>query len=271
MQTPATDTPGLARLEKKYKAPLDAPACLLGHPKPDLVITQAAQQKSKNPAAPISAPPDREGRRLDNAGKRFSSMSALLVKASNALAILGRYDRQMWCDLSPYIDCIPDEDKQEARKIMQEGERTSAEVIDCAMDIATTAFRSLEGVAVLRRQGWLRATAFRPEVQHKILDLPFNGEDLFGKHVDNALQSIKKDTEAKSLGTLQYRKVPFRGSRGRGQPSYRGGYQQSRYTSYSSSSQPYRQQYTQRPAGGYTKSTPRGRGGRRETDNTRRQ
>lgn len=199
-------------------------------------------------------------------------MSALLVRAASALAILGRYDRQIWCDLTPYIDLIPEDSRQEVKKIPQEGERASAEVIDCAMDIATTAFRSLGGAAVLRRHGWLRATAFRPEVQNEILDLPFDGEALFGKHIDDALQSIKKDTDtAKALGTLQYRKVPFRGARGRGQTSYRGGYQQSRYPSYSTSSQPYRQQYGQRQAVGYSKFAPRGRGSCEGKDNSRRQ
>ncbi|KAJ1080692.1 hypothetical protein NDU88_000886, partial [Pleurodeles waltl] len=97
-----------------------------------------------------------------------------------------------------------------ARKILQEGERTSEEIIDCTLDIASTGFRQLAGAAVLRRQGWLKATSFRPEVQSRILDMPYDGESLFGKHVDDALQAIKTDTDtAKSLGILQYRKQPF--------------------------------------------------------------
>ena len=71
-------------------------------------------------------------------------------------------------------------------KLLQEGERVSAEIIDCVLDISLTGFRQLAGAAVLRRQGWLKATSFRPEVQQKILDMPYNGIDLFGKHVDEA-------------------------------------------------------------------------------------
>lgn len=238
MKNPATVIAVLPRLEKKYKAPDGSPACLIGQPKPDSVISQAAQRKSRNPSAPLTTPPDKEGRCLDNSGKRFSSISSLLVRAATMLAILGRYDRQMWCDLSPYLGQLPEEEKTEAKKIFQEGETTSAEVTECAMDIATTAFRSLAGSAVLHPQGWLHATWFRPEVQNKILDLPFDGEALYGKHVDEALQDIKKDTEtAKSLGTLQYRKVPFRGARGRGNASYRGSYQQQRYSRHGTQSQ----------------------------------
>lgn len=69
MQSPATVIPVLPRIQKKYKAPADSPAALTNQPKPDSVISQAAQRKSRNPSAPLTAPPDEEGRRLDNAGK----------------------------------------------------------------------------------------------------------------------------------------------------------------------------------------------------------
>lgn len=69
VQNPSTVPPMVPRLDKKYKAPDDAPACLTGHSKPDSVVTQAAQRRSKNPSATMSAPPDKEGRWLDNIGK----------------------------------------------------------------------------------------------------------------------------------------------------------------------------------------------------------
>lgn len=132
----------------------------------------------------------------------------------------------MWADIAPYLAALPDYSKEEA-KILLEGERSASEIIDCAMDIASTGFRQLSGAAVLRRQGWLKATSFQSEVQTKILNMPYDGQLLFGTHIDEALQGIKKDTEtARALGTLQFKNPPFRGSRGRGQFSYRGGYQQ---------------------------------------------
>lgn len=265
MHNPSSVRPVLPRLDKKYGAPDTAPACLTGHPKPDSVITQAAQRKSKNPSAPLSAPPDKEGRLLDNIGKCLSSMSALTVRASNSLALLGCYNRQMWADIAPYLAALPDDSKEEAKKILLEGERSASE-IDCAMDIASTGFRQLAGAAVLRRQGWLKATSFRPEVQTKILDMPYDGQLLFGTHIDEALQGIKKDTEtARALGTLQFKNPPFRGSRGRGQFSSRGGYQQYR-SSYSSSTQQYRLQYQQCPqqSSSFSKTSFRGKGGRQK-------
>lgn len=103
-------------------------------------------------------------------------MAETTIKAARALAIIERYDRQMWSDMASLLDLIPDDRKQEARKILIEGERAASETIDCAMDIANTGFCQLAGAAVLRRQGWLKATTFRPEVQSNVLDMAFDGD-----------------------------------------------------------------------------------------------
>lgn len=104
MKSPASIPAVLPRLDKKYKAPDNSLACLLGQPNADSVIAQAAQRHSRNPCAPITAPPDKEGRKLDAIGKKVSTMAATTVWAANSLAILGRYDRQMWSDISSYIN-----------------------------------------------------------------------------------------------------------------------------------------------------------------------
>lgn len=258
MTTPASIPPVLPRIEKKYRAPVGSPTCLLAHPKPDSVISQAAQQCSKNPATPISTPPDKEGRRLDLIGKKFSTMAAASIKAANSLAIIGRYDRQMWSDFAEFIDLIPEDRRQEARKILLEGERAASEVIDCALDVANVGFRQLASAAVLRRQGWLRATSFRPEVQTKILDMPYDGESLFGKHIDDALLAIKTDTDtAKSLAALQYKRGAFRGARGRGYPS-RGAYHHQQQRQYQPQYRQYSQSSYRKPAS-ETYSRPSGR------------
>ncbi|KAJ1213126.1 hypothetical protein NDU88_000765, partial [Pleurodeles waltl] len=80
MKNPATVPSQMPKLENKYKDPDNTPACLISQPKPDSVISQAAQRQSKNPSAPIAAPPDKVGRRLDNIGKQFSSVAAISVK-----------------------------------------------------------------------------------------------------------------------------------------------------------------------------------------------
>lgn len=269
MKTPASIPAVLPRIEKKYRAPPDTPACLTGHLRPDSVISQAAQQRSKNPATPITTPPDREGRRLDLIGKKFSTMAAASIKAASSLAI-GCYDRQMYSDFAGFIDFIPEDRRQEARKILLEGERAASEVIDCALDIANTNFQQLAGAAVLRCQGWLKATSFRPEVQTKILDMAYDGESLFGKQIDAALLAIRTDTDtAKSLAALQYKRGTFRGARGHDFISR--GYQTQQHKPYQSQYRQYGQSSYRRPAsdkfsrqGGRKRSTNQGRDSNRK-------
>lgn len=206
MKTSASVPAVIPKLDKKYKAPDDSPACLIGHPRPDSVIMQAAQRRAKNPASPCTAPPDKKGRRHDHFGKRFSALAATSIRTSNAMAILGRYDRRTWSDISTLLEYLPEDKQKEANDIFWEVERASSELSEIAMDVSSTAFRQMAGAAVLRRQGWLKATTFHPEVQAKVLDMPFDGECLFGKHIDEKLQSIKKDTDTvKALGNLQQR------------------------------------------------------------------
>ncbi|XP_078537214.1 uncharacterized protein LOC144822994 [Lissotriton helveticus] len=258
MSKPNSLPAALPRVDKKYRAPNSAPACLIGQAKADSVVEQAAQKRSSNPSAQVSVPPDKDGKRLDSIGKKVSTIAATTIKVANSLAILGIYERQMWSDILPYVEKLPEPDRAEAKKILQEGECVSSEMIDAAVDVAATGFRQLAGAAVLRRQGWLRATSFRQEVQSRILDMAYDGEHLFGKHLDDALEAIKKDTDtARSLGTLQYRKSSFRGTRGRGNFSNRGNYNQQRsYTSTQGNQryQPYRQQNYGQRRGNFSQS-----------------
>ena len=115
-----------------------------------------------------------------------------------------------------------------ASAILKERELTSSFIIDVPMDTSNTGFRQLTRGAVLRRQRWLKSTTFRQEIQSVVLDMPFDGRSLSGKHVDEALQGLKTDTDTvKTLGLLQYRRYgayTFRGSK-RSQ-NYRGGFNQ---------------------------------------------
>ncbi|XP_078529947.1 uncharacterized protein LOC144810887 [Lissotriton helveticus] len=47
LKTPASIAVSVPRIKKKYRAPESAAACLIGHPRPESVVTQAAQRNSK--------------------------------------------------------------------------------------------------------------------------------------------------------------------------------------------------------------------------------
>lgn len=200
---------------------------------------------------------------MDGAGKRFAVLAAAAIKAANALALVSRFNRQMWSDIAPILAHLPDNKKEEATVILQDSARAASESIDMPTDISSIGFRQMVGAVSLRRQGWLKATSFRPEVQVKIVDMPFDGENLFGKHIDEALKGMKDYTDtAKALGSLQqsnFQSYHGRGSRGRFnkrssfqsgryQP-YQQGYHQYNYNQhFRSSNAPYQQQSTKKPA-----------------------
>lgn len=132
----------------------------------------------------------------------MSTIAATTVRAANSLAILGRYDRQLWSNISPYINMLPEPSKAEALRILQEGEQTSAEIIDAAMDVASTGFRQLAGAAVLRRQGWLKSTSYRQDVQAKIKDMPFDGESVWPAHRGRPSGHQKRYRNGQSAGNF---------------------------------------------------------------------
>lgn len=79
-----------------------------------------------------------------------------------------QYDCQIWSDLGEFVVLLPEDKCKETKAILQEGEREPSEIIDTAMDIASTGFRQVAGGAVVRRQDWLKATSFRPELVKNI-------------------------------------------------------------------------------------------------------
>ena len=75
--------------------------------------------------------------------------------------------------------------------------------ITCAADAADTAARSINTAVTIRRHAWLKNSGFKPEVQQQLLNLPFDGEHLFGPKVDKTMEKLKKDLETnKAMGTL---------------------------------------------------------------------
>ncbi|XP_069499391.1 nucleolar and coiled-body phosphoprotein 1-like [Ambystoma mexicanum] len=265
LKNPFTAPAKRDRYEKKYRVPDTAPLCLRAQPTPDSVVSTAAKKKDAGSgASTANSPPDGEGKKLDAMGRRIISSAATTIKAANALAIVARYDRELWFKLAPILDFLPDDKRAEALEILQEGEVASDHAITVATDIADTGFRQLGNGVCLRQRGWLRATDFRQDVQTRVLDMPFDGNNLFGKAVDESLQAIKTDTEtARALGTLQQR-WPFRSAGGRqgGSKGSSGGSSSYRQAARSSSQEAYRGRGKQ---GGSRRRQQGGQGGKATT------
>ncbi|XP_069489774.1 uncharacterized protein [Ambystoma mexicanum] len=205
LATPLSTPALVSRREKKYKAPDTAPLCLRGHTNPNSVITGAARKRLANSLSPLSAPPDKEGRKLEAMGRKVSSSSTLTIRAGNS-------------PCHELAKRLPTELQEETRVIISDGEATFDHMIDAAMDIAESGFGQMARGTVLRRQAWMKATNLRPEVQAQILDMPFDAQDLFGKKIDNHLKGIKADTDAaRAISSLKDKDKDIRSF-----PSFRG-------------------------------------------------
>ncbi|XP_078511993.1 uncharacterized protein LOC144771259 [Lissotriton helveticus] len=199
------------RIEKKYRPAPGDPAYIRGQLPLDSLVVANARKRANSQTTGEAPPPDKESKVLEASGKRVAAQAANIWRISNTQALLARYDRAHYYTLEQLLQHLPDEFKEAAEMLIQEGKLISNAAIKCALDVADTAARAINSSVMLRRQAWLRISGFKPDIQTTILNQPVNPDRLFGPDVDTTLEKIKKDNEtAKSMGALQSQQ--FRGS-----------------------------------------------------------
>ncbi|XP_078496414.1 uncharacterized protein LOC144752346 [Lissotriton helveticus] len=199
------------RIEKKYKPAPGDPTYIKGQLPLDSLVVSNARKRANSQTTGDAPPPDKESKVLEALGKRVAAQAANIWRISNTQALLARYDRAHYDTLETLLQHLPDQYKEAAEMLIQEGKLISNASIKCALDVADTAARAINTSVRLRCQAWLRISGFKPEIQTTILNQPVNPDRLFGPEVDTTLEKIKKDTEtAKSMGALQSQQ--FQGS-----------------------------------------------------------
>ncbi|KAJ1157445.1 hypothetical protein NDU88_010157 [Pleurodeles waltl] len=228
-------------VEKKYKPPPTDPVYIMQQLTPDSVVVGAARKRANSHTSGDAPPPDKESRKFDAAGKSVAAQAANQWRIANSQA-LSRYDRAHWDEMQHFIEHLPKEFQKRAQQVVEEGQSISNNQIRSAMDAVDTAARTVNTAVTIRRHAWLRTSGFNPEIQQAVLNMPFNGLQLFGLEVDTAIEKLKKDTEtAKAMGALYspqsrstFRKTQFRGgfrdqrsepSTSQARPTYQGQYQ----------------------------------------------
>lgn len=94
------------------------------------------------------------------------------------------------------------------------------QIISTAADSSDLAAHGYAHGICSRRSTWLRLTGLKPEVQRKIMNLPFNGSSLCGAHADDEVSKMKTELDTlKAIGLEkkkdfrrrfhQYDKCPF--------------------------------------------------------------
>ncbi|KAJ1124101.1 hypothetical protein NDU88_002563 [Pleurodeles waltl] len=206
------------RVEKKYKLPPTDPVYITQQLTPDSVVVGAARKRANSHTSGVAPPPDKESRKFA-AGKRVAAQAANQWRIANSQALLARYDRAHWDEMQHFIEHLPKEFQKRAQQVVEEGQSISNNQICSAMDAADTAARTVNTAVTIRRHAWLRTSGFKPVIQQAMLNMPFNGQQLFGPEVDTAIEKLKKDTDtAKAMGALYspqnrgtFRKTQFGG------------------------------------------------------------
>ncbi|KAJ1092778.1 hypothetical protein NDU88_005888 [Pleurodeles waltl] len=224
---------------RRYRAAPSDPGFLSRHPTPESLVVQASCSSKSAPGSFPTVHGDRDSKKLDAQSKKIFSSCSLALKATNATCILGRYIHALMDDISSSFTELP----QGLLDVVSDAQAAATQIIQSGLDTTDSVARAMGTAVVARRQAWLRNSGFSADVQSTLLDLPFDGDRLFGAKADSALERFKESrATAKSLGLQAPSSSAssrifsrFRGfGRGSYSSSFRGRFQQP------ASSLPYR-------------------------------
>nr|XP_014347148.1 PREDICTED: mast/stem cell growth factor receptor Kit [Latimeria chalumnae] len=115
-----------------------------------------------------------------------------------------QYNHKLWSEVAIMAEQLPEDKRENARRLAADGLEILRALMQGAWDLGdTTAKGAAEGVAI-QRLAWLKGSGFSTEVQHRIADLSFAGDLLFGEQTESALQQLRETkTTIRSLAPLR--------------------------------------------------------------------
>nr|XP_006129141.2 coiled-coil domain-containing protein 60 [Pelodiscus sinensis] len=105
-RTPATLTPTLKGVERRYYIPQLGHEHLYSQPVPGSLVVQAAAQREKLPQ-PEPSPKARESKHLDLMGRKVYATSGVQLRIANQQAMLSRYAFNTWQAVDKFKDKLP--------------------------------------------------------------------------------------------------------------------------------------------------------------------
>ncbi|KAJ1131499.1 hypothetical protein NDU88_009835 [Pleurodeles waltl] len=169
---------------RRYRAAPTDPGFLSRHPTPESLVVQASCSSKSAPGSFPTVPGDRDSKKLDAQSKKIFSSCSLALKATNATCILGRYIHALMDDISSSFTELP----QGLLDVVSDAQAAATQIIQSGLDTTDSVARAMGTTVVARRQAWLRNSGFSADVQSTLLDLPFDGDKLFGAKADSALE-----------------------------------------------------------------------------------
>ncbi|KAJ1184897.1 hypothetical protein NDU88_001694 [Pleurodeles waltl] len=113
----------------------------------------------------------------------------MALKSTNATCILGRYIYALMNEAKMH-SALP----QEVLNLLADAQVAAAQVIQSGLDTSDSVARAMGTSIATRQHAWLRSSGFSPDVQATLLDLPFDGDKLFGAKADSALERFKESS-----------------------------------------------------------------------------
>ncbi|XP_069059791.1 uncharacterized protein [Pleurodeles waltl] len=179
-------------MQRKYRGRGDGNILTIAHPPADSVVVFAASggRTTKAENFPI---PGKEAKSLDAIGKRIYQAGGLGLKEANAAAIINRYHQYLWSQLSEIVEAVPEEEKAKVLEVQKEGLAVVSSSTQAAHDQADVSARTMATGILKRRRVWFGISGIPPQVENKVLDLPFDGSNLFHSSTEDVIERSKKE------------------------------------------------------------------------------
>ncbi|KAJ1098777.1 hypothetical protein NDU88_003884 [Pleurodeles waltl] len=173
---------------RRYRAAPADPGFLTRHPTPESLVVQASCSARSAPGSFPSVPSDRDSKKMDMQSKKVFSSCSMALKSTNATCILGRYIYALMDEITSTHTEVP----QGLLNLVSDAQAAATQVIQSGLDTTDSVARAMGTAVVTRRQAWLRNSGFSSDLQSTLLDLPFDGDKLFGAKADSALERFKE-------------------------------------------------------------------------------
>ncbi|NXX40596.1 LAP2A protein, partial [Tricholaema leucomelas] len=190
-QTPHSVLPVSKEIERKYILPEDAVG-YISQPAHKSTVVEAAPVREKARLEHGSAPQNPELQHLDSFGQRVYQSAAAALRVVDYEVYMARGQVELWKKVSVLAKELPQDLRQAFQTIALEGTDLARHQLRAAFDAGDTAARAAALAVDAQRSAWLQASSFHEEVQTKLENLPYTGENLFGEKVEAILQRGEK-------------------------------------------------------------------------------
>lgn len=105
---------------------------------------------------------------------------------------MARGQAELWKKVSALAKRLPQDQRQAFQDVILEGTDLARHQVQAAFDAGDMVARAAASGVDARRSAWLQASSVHEEVQTKLENLPYAGENLFGEQVEATLQRAKE-------------------------------------------------------------------------------